>query len=446
MQRKYFIRENGKNIAYTFSELKNKKLKKSTKIWIEGSDKWIRLDMIPELNEISETINDNKNPIYVILSLFIIIITCGGYYYYDYNKKKEALILEEENKKLKPITSKELFNNYKNSVVLIKHSFIYKIKLGEYEFYFKEFNPETGETSDLLNYDEIKDNLNISWGTGFFVNNKGDILTNRHVVRVHPSIEEQNKILNYLKNYHFQKIQELLDYEYEIDSRIEEIENTARYIDLTQYEYHTLNEEYLNLKSKRDEIIFEREINNEILKLQSLPDNFVSKTSLEFGIFFNNHISSNYNDYIKYKSTAVSDNEDVDLALISVVNNADLLNKNLKPVDLSLFDSINIKPRDINEPVKMIAFNKGNSLAHTSQGISNQLTEGYISQINDDFKILYSIPALSGSSGAPIFDKFGRLISVNFAGVSNTQSFNYGIQTKQLQYFLKNNNIINPTK
>ena len=63
-------------------------------------------------------------------------------------------------------------------------------------------------------------------------------------------------------------------------------------------------------------------------------------------------------------------------------------------------------------------------------------------KINDDFKMLYTIPALPGSSGSPIFDKYGRLLAVNFAGFLNTQNFNYGIQTKKLQEYLIKNNII----
>ena len=89
----------------------------------------------------------------------------------------------------------------------------------------------------------------------------------------------------------------------------------------------------------------------------------------------------------------------------------------------------------------MIGFNHGNKIAETTNGINSQLTEGNISQINDDFKMLYTIPALPGSSGSPIFDKYGRLLAVNFAGFLNTQNFNYGIQTKKLQEYLIKNNI-----
>ena len=45
---------------------------------------------------------------------------------------------------------------------------------------------------------------------------------------------------------------------------------------------------------------------------------------------------------------------------------------------------------------------------------------------------MYSIPTLPGSSGSPIIDERGNLVAVNFAGIVNTQSFNYGVLSKHL--------------
>lgn len=53
--------------------------------------------------------------------------------------------------------------------------------------------------------------------------------------------------------------------------------------------------------------------------------------------------------------------------------------------------------------------------------------------------MLYTIPSMPGSSGSPIFDVYGRVIGVNFAGYLETQSFNFGIQPKQIKNFLNNN-------
>ncbi|MDH1603699.1 serine protease, partial [Empedobacter sp. GD03739] len=320
--------------------------------------------------------------------------------------------------------------------VLIKHSFLYKVKLGSMNFYFRDYNKETGEISELKSLDELKDSLNTIWGSGFFINKKGDVITNRHIVEVKPSEEDQNKILKHLKSVYNNSYQSDSLRENRIINRLDEIKYTTSNIDLTDYEYSNIEYEYNTLLEELKEVEFSKSFNKFVLDLHSLPNNFVTKSSFEFGIFFNHQKSTNYKDYIKYKSQIVSKDELVDLALLSVVNNNDLLNKMIAPVDLTLFDSINLKPRQINDKVIMIAFNRGSYLADTSNGFNAQLTEGNISQINDDHKILYTIPALPGSSGAPVFDIYGRLISVNFAGLVNTQSFNYGIQTKSLYNFL----------
>jgi V8-like Glu-specific endopeptidase len=54
---------------------------------------------------------------------------------------------------------------------------------------------------------------------------------------------------------------------------------------------------------------------------------------------------------------------------------------------------------------------------------------------------MYTIPTLAGSSGSPVLDEKGRLVSVNFAGVNQTQSFNYGIHPQKIREFLSLNHI-----
>lgn len=437
MEKKYYLRENGKNVSYTFEELLNKNLQKNTKIWIEGSSNWQRLDRIPELETIYNKIppkNGNNWFLYFLLFLSIGGLNYVGWYFYNKNK---APILVEMN-------SEQLYNQYESSVVLIKHSFLYKIKIGDDIYYFKNFNPETGEIDGLKDYAELKDEPNTVWGTGFFVTDSGNILTNRHVTQVNPTKEEQKKILNHLRNQSYQKVSELQEIENQLNYKLSEINYTVNNITLTQYEYTQLETDFNLTKEKLQRVEFFKTLYSAVLELHSLPTNFVSKTSTEFGVFFNRDKSKDYKNYVKYKSINISDDQNVDLALLEPVNKNDLRLHKFKKVDLSLVDSLNFKPRKINDKVRMIGFNRGSIIAETTNGINSQLTEGNISQINDDFKILYTIPALQGSSGSPIFDKYGRLLAVNFAGFLNTQNFNYGIQTKKLQEYLTKNNIINP--
>ena len=91
---------------------------------------------------------------------------------------------------------------------------------------------------------------------------------------------------------------------------------------------------------------------------------------------------------------------------------------------------------DKNSNVYMISFNLGPQLALTTEGIKSQINLGNISQKTDE-QLLYSIPSLPGSSGSPVVNAQGELVAVNFAGLSTTQSFNYGIRVKFLYSLLQ---------
>lgn len=87
---------------------------------------------------------------------------------------------------------------------------------------------------------------------------------------------------------------------------------------------------------------------------------------------------------------------------------------------------------DKNQKVILIGFNKGMALANTTDGIKSQYTVGNISQ-KDDNQMMYTIPSLPGSSGSPVLNLRGELVAVNYAGISSTQSFNYGVRINYLR-------------
>lgn len=66
------------------------------------------------------------------------------------------------------------------------------------------------------------------------------------------------------------------------------------------------------------------------------------------------------------------------------------------------------------------------------EGMKSQFNSGSISQRTSE-RLMYSIPALSGSSGSSVVNLQGQLVAINFAGLNGTQSFNYGIRVKYLQ-------------
>ena len=104
----------------------------------------------------------------------------------------------------------------------------------------------------------------------------------------------------------------------------------------------------------------------------------------------------------------------------------------------SLFAPTDKDELQTEQKLYMIGFNAGFTLSNTSQGIKAQITSGTISQKPDNDKIMYTIPSLPGSSGSPVVNEYGKLVAVNFAGMTGTQSFNYGIQSKRIQQFVNN--------
>lgn len=92
-----------------------------------------------------------------------------------------------------------------------------------------------------------------------------------------------------------------------------------------------------------------------------------------------------------------------------------------------------VKPGD---KVYIIGFNLGPALALTDEGIRAQITSGTVSQDGGSDRIMYTTPTLVGSSGAPVINSRGQLVAVNFATITGTQGFNYGIKVKHLTHLL----------
>ena len=90
----------------------------------------------------------------------------------------------------------------------------------------------------------------------------------------------------------------------------------------------------------------------------------------------------------------------------------------------------------IDQQLYMIGYNAGLILGTTKQGIKVQMTSGKLTQLPDGQRLLYSIPAVQGSSGSPVIDAYGNLVGVNFAKLNGTDNFNFGIPQNKLVQFL----------
>lgn len=80
----------------------------------------------------------------------------------------------------------ELYNKYRNSVVLIKISYYFKSFFNGKEFYFI-LGGDKGQMFFKNEKEAIK-NADTAYGTGFIISDRGEIATNRHVA--YPSIDD----------------------------------------------------------------------------------------------------------------------------------------------------------------------------------------------------------------------------------------------------------------
>ena len=289
----------------------------------------------------------------------------------------------------------------------------------------------------LIVLEEAKKDPNVSWGTGFFIDTNGNMLTCRHVVDVMPSKDDEKIILDRLRV----KSQINLSY---LKTAISETENSYLNISnlintygssMSYYDYAQYAQKKVSLKEKYNALTSKINFWEYFSTIATDPNNLVSKTTLQFGIFLNDTTTTTMDDYLKCDLIKKSSDQNVDLAIIQTKDKL-LPDKRIMPIDINRLIKIEESPIRLSEKVRMIGYNYGITIANTSNGIKSQITDGSVSQNSDEFKILYTVPALQGSSGSPIFDEFGQLISINFAGVTNSQSFNFGIQSKKIKSFL----------
>jgi S1-C subfamily serine protease len=330
--------------------------------------------------------------------------------------------------KQNPPEPTELYNKYRSSVVLIQNSYYFKTSLDNgFEFFY---TIENGKPVFFVDEQDAIENAGVSFGTGFFLSDKGELATNRHVV--YPNKEDElvgERINEYLNDLRY-KIKKAINEKKTEQSKLVDLWN--EYYDYLDYDKKSqIKDEYSN---KKNDIL---ELEQLLEKLDFNSNNTTTKLKRVFlGIAFDDTHVTSINDFNECVAIKKANEDEIDLAIIQ------LKNKKTPQNIINTFSLKNITDFEnpkLNDNVYMIGFNHGISLANTDNGIKSQFTQGTITQDPDNKRILYSIPTLPGSSGSPIIDKWGNLVAVNFAKTGDFQGFSFGIPSLALSNLYNDN-------
>ena len=261
----------------------------------------------------------------------------------------------------------------------------------------------------------------------------GKIVTNNHVVSGENKKEAVSEALNQRISY---ILSSYIRSSQEFSESVEEAENALENFDGDDTELMELQERLDNLRQQKTELEkkVQRLVNINLNSLRLVYHN-------EVGIVQNHTMTTGTNSF--QPCTVLRTDAEHDLAVIQLKNQVTPANSYIFTIpakdpliEYSFAERISQKlGNDKNEQLFMLSYNLGPQLAVTKEGIQAQFNKGYVSQTSSD-KILYSIPTLPGSSGSPVFNAKGELVAINYAGVRDTQSFNYGVPVRYLRQLM----------
>lgn len=348
--------------------------------------------------------NTNKK---IIISLVVLIIAAVSiWFFYFKNQVKEV-----ESKCLHGQT--EIYEQYKDAVVLVKHTYNIKFKIKDSEPF----------SIDVDAYGLQEQTV---FGTGFFVSDEGKIATNDHVAK--PWAYDENNTNQWTKEYIASILPDSVATN-DIKQYLEQ--NWTKYMDEGYEEEEYQDGEDVQNVDENDTLSDYAEgpavaAVPEFEKV-SINDIEIVPETVEISIAL--HGSSE--DWIDCKVINTSDDKDVDVALIQTKNEMlPTTVKNIINLNDAIVDDTTLKPG--NKAV-LIGYPMGMTLASTRKGIMVQSYEGQINKESDGVSIQYNITSTHGASGSPVFNDCGQLIAINYAGYDQAQGYNFGIVAKYVQ-------------
>ena len=286
--------------------------------------------------------------------------------------------------KAKPMSDKEIYDKYKNSIVLLIGYYYYEVSAGNLDLKKLELPTEVVVSNGKLKpVNGQRANMNIYTGTGFYVSEDGKIATNLHIVRP----------------WLFDKEQSLISDQYKMFMSVAASENPA------------LNAFTAQIK-----------VEGVLSYIGMIPN----------GAYFSEDNLKQCRELIAH------DNTENDVAILQLETKK-LPDDNCTIVNL---DQAVVNDSDIcvGSHVYTMGFPFGLSLQDlkSPKGIQLLRHGGSVTQECADYSFGFDASSYGGASGSPIFNEKGQLIGVLNAGISKSQGFNYAIKASHVVELLKN--------
>lgn len=340
----------------------------------------------------------------------------------------------------------EIFETHKSGVVLVLNKFYYQVEMPSgQKLYFTGLDSNGELQGFTADEEEVKQHPAMLNGTGFFIDDQGTLVTNRHVAAT--ELDEKQMKQN-LQRIIRAMIMQCAYAQQQLEIQYDQLEQQRQQILLMGMGSESQLLQIVREQSRLKNLYQEVSAMARKMRYNTSVDDIHIGVVCQIGISYDGVRVKSPSDFLKKNPcdiVKVSDKKDVDLALLR-------LRSGKTPDEAHVFQIAGVgdsryfsgdadeQQLKIDQQLYMIGYNAGLMLANTEKGISAQMTSGRVSQTPDGDRVLYSIPTVQGSSGSPVLNDRGHVVAVNFAKLVGSDNFNFGIPVEKIREFLRSAN------
>lgn len=295
----------------------------------------------------------------------------------------------------------ELYRRSASGVVFVANRYYYAMNIGRRLLYFSGMD-ESGNLMNLTDkVDSVTLNARTAFGTGFFIDSRGSILTNRHIVR--PDIPRETAAA------------ELRASEMQIRNYLEQIGDSSA------------------AKFEREQLA-----------------NVIIRCASNVRIALHKSRTGDKNMFKECRVTKVSGLDDTDLAIIQLTSRSTPRRKYIfhfmgktrgkRTMLETAFSRLRTDKaaRTLTAGTKlcMLGYQQQPDTATHGTKLKATVNKGEILFEPDGNNIMYSMPVTETSGGSPVMNMFGDVVCVNFVNINGKDSVNFGIPLEKIKQFL----------